>query len=1153
MKMKYLLAASAITLSAVAILPAPVAAQQITTGIDGTVTDEAGNPVSGATVTITDTRTGAARTITTGAGGTFAATGLVTGGPYTVAVSADGFEGQTISDITTNLQGNTNLAFSLASGGGEIVVTGSRVRVTQLAVGPGNSFAAEVLEAAPSFNRDVRDIIRIDPRVSLDRDDTGSGQDRISCLGGNDRGNAFTVDGISQGDIYGLNDTGFSSRSSTPIPYDAVRETQVQFAPFDVDYGNFTGCSINVVTKSGTNEFHGGAFFEYSDSGMRADHYVDNGVSKPVAPVEPDKRWGLSLGGPVIRDTLFLYGAYEHQEAGQSQDDGPTGAGYPNQIGAISLDQFNEISQVIRDVYGIDTGPLVTNRPFKNDRYFVRADWHINDRHRLEATYQRLEESTVKADDLFATGSSPQIVGENTFYLSGTKSNYYSGRLYSQWNDNFSTELRYSRSEVQDLQDPIGGGEAQSGSPIYRIIVGIDNPTGTDGAVLAGPGTSRSANDLQTTINQYRAVANWETGVHTIKIGGEWNNAQLYNLFVQNATGTLVFRNINDLRAGLLSPGSSTSTTQPGLINGSAAGASINYTATGDINEAAAEFTRDLYSVFAQDEIQVTDQLKGVLGVRVDWYRGGHPELNNNFVARYGFANTTGFNDLDPIIMPRMALSYDFEDFGVFSRAQFRAGAGVFSGGDPLVWFGNAFQNDGISFAQGTSAGGACPTAASQVGTPIDVVVNGQFTGIPDCVKTNASNSAKLGTGFTQSIDPNIKAPTVFRINAGFSSELNFAESGFFSGWDVSLDYIYSRYHNPYTVVDLSQVPDPTRGLAGYTRDGRPIYVTIDPTRPGCDAEFKFANPRPWFSNVTAACITTTREDELMLTNSGGYDSHNASFILSKNFNQGIFTQGGSSFFSFGYAYSGAQDRRNMYNSTAGSNYDQTAAFDRQNPVASRGFFSSTHNFTVSSSLAETFLREDLETRLGITFIARSGRPYSLTFTGSGMFNDSASGSDNALVYLPTGVNDPNVAPNSNMAAVQQLVDFASSLKCARDHLGTSIPRNTCSNDWYYDMDLTLSQELPGPGSFFGFDDKIKLFGTVDNFLNLLDSSWNLQHRRDFAGRQDIAAISGVDSQGRYIFAASAANAGIAAFDSDNFVNVSSSVWRIKVGISYDF
>jgi hypothetical protein len=341
MQLKFFLAASAASVTIACGLVAPAAAQQITSGIEGTVSDDAGNPIPGAIVTITDTRTGAERTITTGSGGTFSATGLVTGGPYTVAASASGFEGQKVEGITTTLQGNTSLSFSLTAGGGDIVVTGSRVRLTQLAVGPGQSFTAEVLENTPSFNRDVRDIIRLDPRVSLDRDDGGSGQDRISCLGGNDRGNAFTVDGIAQGDVFGLNDTGFSSRSSTPIPYDAIRETQVQFAPFDVEYGSFTGCAINVVTKSGSNKYHGGGFFEYSDNGLRAEDYDDRGIIKKVAPIKPDKRWGANLGGAVIPDKLFLFGAYEHQEAGQSQDDGPAGEGYANPQAAITVGQFN--------------------------------------------------------------------------------------------------------------------------------------------------------------------------------------------------------------------------------------------------------------------------------------------------------------------------------------------------------------------------------------------------------------------------------------------------------------------------------------------------------------------------------------------------------------------------------------------------------------------------------------------------------------------------------------------------------------------------------------------------------------------------------------------------------------------------------------------
>ena len=1178
MKLRYSIAASLMAISAATVVAAPAQAQQITTGIQGQVSDDNGAPVSGATVVITDTRTGAARTIVAGSDGRFTASGLVTGGPYSVSANADGFEGQSLSEIYTTLQGNTDLRFQLASGGGEIVVTGTRVRVTQLAVGPGTSFTTEVLQSAPSFNRDIRDIIRLDPRVSLDRDDGGSGQDRVSCLGGNDRGNAFTVDGISQGDIYGLNDTGFSSRSSTPIPYDAVRETQVQFAPFDVDYGQFTGCAINVVTKSGTNDYKFGGFFEYSDNGMRGDTVR----SISVAPVKPEKRWGAWLGGPIIKDRLFFFGAYEHQEAGQSQDDGPTGAGYANPQTGISLDQFNAISDVLSDVYGIETGPLVTNRPYKNDRYFGRLDWQINDNHRLELTYQRLEEGSTRPDDLF-TGSSPQAIGLNTFYTSGTKSNYYSGRLYSQWTDGFSTELRYSRSEVRDRQDPVGGGEAQSGSPIPRIIVGIDNATGTDGSVLAGPGNSRSANDLRTNIDQYRAVAKLVTGAHTLKVGAELNRADLFNLFVQNATGTLVFRNIDDLRAGLLSPGvrpaganplctsATTSTTPVNVVNGCTFGAFGNFSATGDVNDAAAQFSRSNYSIFAQDEWEISSQLNAVLGVRMDWYDGGRPALNPVFQQRYGIPNNTSFSNLPPVIMPRLALTYDFDDFAVFGRPKLTGGVGIFSGGDPVVWFGNAFQNDGRGFATGTTADTACGLAPGQ---QLDVVVNGQFTGVPTCFQSSASASAARGLGDTQSISPDIKMPTVLRANIGFTSELNFAPSGFFSGWNLTLDYIYSKYRNPFTIVDLSQTPaiaswitsgggsaGPAVGLNGFTIDGRPLYRAIDPNVVGCNAELVGLNPGPIYSGVNAVCFNTSRDDELMLTNAGSFRSHIASFILQKTFDGGLFTENGSVDFNIGYSYTDSQDRRNMYNSTAGSNYDLTAAFDRQNPAASRGFFNSKHNISTRLAFREEFF-EDLSTRFAVSFIARSGRPYSLTFTGSGLFNDADSGSANSLMYLPTGRDDPNIAPNSPLLAAPTPAQIAAGttfddmmalikgLGCSKKYLGQTIPRNTCSNNWYFDVDLSFSQELPGPGRLFGKNDKIKLYATMDNFLNFLDADWNVQRRRNFSGLQDIATVSGIDSQGRYIF--SGFN-GAADFNADNGINVSSSVWRLKVGVSYEF
>ncbi|HXG81061.1 MAG TPA: hypothetical protein VNJ05_04600, partial [Sphingomicrobium sp.] len=303
---------------------------------------------------------------------------------------------------------------------------------------------------------------------------------------------------------------------------------------------------------------------------------------------------------------------------------------------------------------------------------------------------------------------------------------------------------------------------------------------------------------------------------------------------------------------------------------------------------------------------------------------------------------------------------------------------------------------------------------------------------------------------------------------------------------------------------------------------------------------------------------------EYLLTNAGSYRTHVASAILQKNFDAGIFTPDGSSVFTLGYAYTNAHDRRNMYNSTAGSNFNVTAVFDRQNPEPSRAFYETRHNITFSANLREKFF-SDLATSLGFTFVARSGRPYSLTFAGSGVFNANQSSSSNGnLVYLPTGMDDPNVSPSSTISAadMQRLVDFAKGTDCAKKYIGRSIPRNTCSNDWYKDLDLRFSQELPGParllGSPGGINDKITAYLMVDNFLNLLNKGWNLQHRRDFGGRQQIAGISGVDAQGRYIFTNASplvpnATTGLRPYDTANFINVSGSVWRIKLGVSYEF
>ncbi|KEO89196.1 membrane protein [Erythrobacter longus] len=1159
MKLKYLLAASVVSLSAAATFATPVHAQQITSGVEGTVTDESGNALNGATIVVTDTRTNQASTLSAGSDGNFRVQSLQPGGPYTVTVTANGFEGQTVEDVFLNISGNTSFNFSLSSqnAGNTIVVTGVRAQVSQVAVGPGSAFDTQTLEAFPSITRDIRDIIRIDPRVSLEQNND---VDRISCLGGNDRTNTFTVDGIVQSDVFGLNGTPFAARNSLPLPFDIVDQLSVEFAPFDVEYSEFTGCLINVVTKAGGNEFSGSAFITYFDGGL----FADNLDGAPLNANE-EKRYGATLSGPIIKDRLFFSVGYEEADLTGGNNFGPNGGGFTNEANFVTQEQFDEFARIARDVYGQDIGGYPTALPEGNKRYFARLDAIINDDHRLEATYQRLEETNIESDF-----GGQNITGFNSFEDEGTTSDYYSVRLYSDWTDTVSTELRVSRAEVGDVQGPVGFGEAQAENPTTRLVVGVnpvDGRTTQPGILSTGPGIFRSANQLDTRIDQARFQMNIDAGDgHFVKLGAEVNDLEVFNLFAINATGSLYFQNFADFEAGLLSPGTELFPDADEIASGAALGGDINAAAGGDINNAAASFGRQIYSFYAQDEWQATDQLSINAGVRVQIYDGDAPQFNQNFVDRYGFSNAVPFSSLDPLILPRLSATYELFNEGFFSDSRITGGVGIFSGGDPVVYYSNAFSNNGFSSALGTTRFDCGPgdIPVDPVTGQFNVLAGGSFSGFPQCAIDGGAADAEAGRADVQSTDPDFDVPTVTRASLAFQTTFG-ADTGFFSDWNLQLDYIYSKFNNSLNFVDLSQTTDIRNGLNGFTVDGRPILAAIDSTNAGCNAVLQgTGGTPPVYTGVTPECFNTGRDDNIQLTNGRDGDSHSASIILSKQFQSGLFTQGGSTRVQFGYAFTDSNDARNNQSSTATSSFDVTAAFDRQDPAVSTATAETRHNFTAAVNFREEFF-EGYDTNIGIFFRAREGRPYSLTFDGGGVFADSSSGNDNALLYIPTGIGDPNVVyvdtfrridgVNTLIQTAEQteqllnayLDDSDVADQCGITR-GETIGRNTCRNDWHYDMDLRFSQELPFIGSLTGIkDDRIELFADFANFLNLLDSGANLlRSRGGFNALVPIADAVGVDDEGRYII-------NDFAPDDQNFIAINPSAWRIQIGARYEF
>lgn len=1062
-KWTYLSGSTAAILAAVALAPAAIA-QQTTSEIRGQVLDASGTPVSGATVTVIDSRTNQARTTTTLADGSFAARSLQVGGPYIVTATASGFQGQSNEAVFASVSGATSLSFRLAPVGEDdtatlqtVVVTGQQSGLTQLAIGPGTAFGLEELTTLPSIDRDLRDTIRLDPRVIIDE----TNDDNISCLGGNNRGNSFTVDGVRANDTFGLAASGFPARNSTPIPFDSIEEVAVEFAPFDVEYGAFTGCNINVITVAGSNEFHGSGFFVYSDDSLFGDSI--QGEDLGFQNFE-NKNWGAQLSGPIIKDRLFFAVTYEQFQDTNFVDEGPAELGFLNETDA-TLDEITQVQDILESQFGFDTGGIVDTLNEENTRVLARLDWIITNRHRAEFTYNYLDEGFEEPDDL----GFPDFAFRSNFELSGSQLDSYSLRVFSDWTDNLSTEFRVSRADITDIQDPLGGGEAQDEVPIPRFLVN----TASGGAILNGPGEFRSANALNTTLDQIKFKADYVFGAHTFTAGYEFDNLDVFNLFAPNSVGTFEFDSIADLAAG-----------QASFIEATGS-------FSGDINDAAAEFTRNIHSLYIQDEWTVNPYLTFLAGLRYDFYQSDDvPAESQAFVDRYGFTNAIGFNALDAW-QPRVGFTFDTPS-SLFGETSFNGGVGIFSGGDPTVFFSNAFTNFGSGLGAGDTDGAGC--------TPADLIV-GANPAVPACIIAQQQVEALAGQGRIDAIDPNLDLPTVTRFSVGMSHSFDFggAAAGFFDDWDLNVNYIHTIPNSTFDFIDLTITP------IGFAPDGRPTFNAVDPLEPGCDATF--IGPRVGFTapagqlDQDGVCDAGGDDQDILLTNAVGGDGNgeSASFQLAKRFEYEVPRLGdGAINISFGYAWTDFTNVNPNTSATATSNFEEVALSDLSRAaVAPSGLFNE-HNVSLAARFEQDFFT-DLTTAVSFFYNGRSGRRFSYVFDDGGSDFGDTDNEDRNLLFIPE-LGDPRVIFDSpeTEAAFNQFV----AEQGLEEFRGQILPRNAFEDPFFNDLDVRFEQELPTFLNRFLPDARAVVFADVENFLNLINDNRNVLER--FA-RGDVA------------------------------------------------
>lgn len=756
---------SKLTLGLVAALAAaPAFAQSTSSGLGGQVMSAAGQPVVGAEVVITHTESGTVSRVTTDASGRYNARGLRVGGPYTVTITKPGEGTKTEDGVFLSLNQISTINAALAGD----VTSLDAVNVTAAAMGSavfssenkgvGTSVDGRKMEITPQGNRSLDDIARLDPRVSVIDPASGS----ISVAGVNNRFNNISVDGLSQGDPFGLSSNGMPYTNS-PISVDTIAAYDIKVSDYDVSQ-DAVGASINAVTKSGTNEFHGSVYYAYKD----AKNLTGSRQGKDYAAYDTDETKGFTLGGPIIKDKLFFFGSYETQEISDFGGTAPSADGFTN--GTVSRAEIDEVIDIAKNKWGFDPGTYGESMGvnLENKRYLAKIDWNINDSHRASLTYQQTEETQPSPYDQSALG----VILSSRWFNRDSITKNTSVQLFSDWTENFTTEAKigFMKYDVNSA--------AATKLPQINITTS-KNASGSGQGVRLGEDRNRHINSIASERLTASLFGTYYAGDHTIKGGVDYMANDALNLYGRDLHGVYTFDSIADFRAGKYY---SYDVRRP----------TGNYTE----DDTAASIGFKQYSPFLQDTWQVNGNLSVVYGVRMNIPSADKaPYRKAGFEEAFGFPNDFKLGSGNKVILPRAAFNYTFD---TERYSQLRGGAGLFQSVPPFVWLANPYQNNGITSASFSSRDSSLyPFSADPYNQPIPA---GGLT---------ASNSSSQ----MDSVDPDFKLPTIWKFSLGYDAELPWM--GLVATAEVQ--HLKNKHGLLYQALNIGEVQ-------GQLADGRDSY-----------------------------------------------------------------------------------------------------------------------------------------------------------------------------------------------------------------------------------------------------------------------------------------------------------------------------------------
>ncbi|HUW06777.1 MAG TPA: carboxypeptidase regulatory-like domain-containing protein [Williamwhitmania sp.] len=744
-----------------------------TAAFNGKVLDKQGAPLPGATVVAIHMPTNTQYGTITRDDGTFDLPGLMPGGPYNVKVSFVGYKGASQDSIYLHLGENVDLKFQMQ----EENVQMAEVRIVAKAdntfnaarTGAKTNVSREQINELPSISRSLQDYTRLTPQAVV----VGGG---ISIAGSNNRYNNFQIDGTVNNDVFGLSSSGTNGgqASTQPISLDAIQELQVVIAPYDVRQGGFTGGAINAVTKSGTNSFTGTAYwFGNNQNLVGKTPTSDPAITRKKLNDYKDNQFGLSIGGPIIKDKLFFFA---NAELAKKDQPSTNNLGEGSNFSKDTLDAIvNRIAQIdpTYNTGGYDAYTSTT----KSTKLFGRIDWNINAKNRLTIRHSYVDASS---DILSRTANFFRFNNNGYTFLSKTNSSVM--ELNSRISNNLSNELRVGYTTVRDKRDIMG-----TPFPFIEIrnIDGISSQT-------IDLGTERYSNANLLNQNIFTLSDNFNyyynfLGKHTFTAGTHNEFFNFKNLFIRDNTGAYIYSSLTKFLTDALPQEYSYSFSNP---------------STGS-KQWAPTFSAYQLGFFVQDEWSLSNAFKLTYGVRIDVpVFPDHPSSNTAFAAdpnysKYGVA-TDKMPQAKVMWSPRVGFNWDVTGD---RSTQLRGGAGIFTGRLPFVWLSNQFSNTGNEYARYDYKGGAANFPAD---FHLEPNVNQQWV-------FGSPLSSEIDV-----VDPHFKFPQSFRANLAVDQKLPYGIKG-------TLEGIYTKKMNDILYQDLTKTVTGT--VAGI--DNRPTYTKV--------------------------------------------------------------------------------------------------------------------------------------------------------------------------------------------------------------------------------------------------------------------------------------------------------------------------------------